>query len=458
MKVVILGAGQVGGTIARYLAQEGNDVVIVDQDPNLIRILTDELDVVGIVGFASHPNILEQAGLNDADMLIAVTHSDEVNMIACLMAQTLFGVPTKIARVRDKSYSNSKWSSVFSSELLGIDAVISPEIEVAEAIHRRLEVPGAFDAIPFADNLVTLIGVRCTENCPILNTPLKHLTTLFPDLHVTVIGIVRNDIKIIPEDMDSILPGDQVYFIAETKHLKRALSAFGHEEKEARRLIIVGGGHIGSYLAQLIAKHDKGSDVKIIELDRKHAESIAQALPEFAVIRGDALDEAILSEANVSGAETIIAVTNNDEVNILSSLLAKRAGCQRSVTLINSTSYAPIIGVLGIDAVVSPKVTTVSIVLQHIRRGKVRSAYSLGNDFGEVLELEALDTSPLVGAPLRDIKFPDGIVIGAIVRRDNVIMPTGNTQVEPEDRVILFARSDMVKKAQRMFAVKLEFF
>ncbi|MDY0883083.1 Trk system potassium transporter TrkA [Dongia soli] len=458
MKVVICGAGQVGSSIAKYLAHERNDVTIVDSDQALIREITDQLEVQGIVGHASHPTVLEQAGLRDADLLIAVTASDEVNMMACLIAHSIFDVPTKIARVREQSYLETKWSSIFNPDHLGIDAVISPEIEVAEAIHRRLEVPGAFDAVPLADNLVTLVGVRCTATCPIINTPLRHLTTLFPDLHVSVIGIVRNDVKIIPSDNEMMLPGDDVYFIADTTHLKRALAAFGHEEAEARRLIIVGGGNIGLCLAELLAKRNHGTEVKIIELDNDRAAVVAGRLPNRVVIQGDALDPRILQEANIEGSETIIAVSNDDEVNILASLLAKRAGCQRSVTLINTSNYAPLVGSLGIDAVVSPRATTVSIILQHVRRGRIRGVHSLGDDFGELIEIEVLEASRLAGTSIRAAKLPKGVIIGALVRGKSVIIASGDTVIEPDDRVILFAAPEAVRHVERMFAVRLEFF
>jgi trk system potassium uptake protein TrkA len=379
-------------------------------------------------------------------------------MTACLVAHAVFDVPTKIARVREQSYLESKWSSIFGSDHLGIDAVISPEVEVAEAIHRRLEVPGAFEAVALADGLVTLVGVHCGPSCPVLNTPLRHLTTLFPDLHATVVGIVRGDQKIVPEDADSMVAGDDVYFIAETAHLKRALSAFGHEEQEARHLIVVGGGNIGLGLSELIAERNPGIDVKLIELDRRRAALAAARLPNWVVIQGDALDPRILEEANVRGTETIVAVTNDDEVNILASLLAKRAGCQRTITLVNSTNYAPLIGSLGIDAVVSPRATTVSNILQHVRRGRVRAVHSLGDDFGEVMEIEVLETARLVGTPIRDANLPDGVIVGAVVRDGKVIIATGDTVVEQDDHVILFSASADVREVERLFSVRLEYF
>lgn len=458
MKVIVCGAGQVGFNIARYLAAEGNDVTVIDVEPTLVERISETLDVQGVVGFASHPDVLERAGARDADLIIAATYSDEVNMVACQVAHSLFDVPTKIARVRQQSYLQPIWSELFTRSHMPIDAIISPEIEVARAVMRRLEIPGAFDAIPLSDGLVTLIGVRCGPDCPVINTPLRHLTALFPELHISVIGILRNDRKIVPTPDDQMLPGDEVYFVADTKHLARAMAAFGHEEAEARRLVIVGGGNIGLYLGQIIEEKHRGADVKLIDVDRKRAAYVAQMLTRTVVIHGSALDVEILTEANVQATETIIAVSNDDEVNILSSLLAKRFGCQRSVTLINKTTYAPLIGTLGIDAVVSPHAITVSTILQHVRRGRVRSVHSLSDGFGEIIEAEALETSTLVGPPLREAKLPAGVIVGALVRDGEVVIPHGDTVVRPNDRVVIFAAAEAVKKVEKIFSVRLEFF
>lgn len=458
MKVIVCGAGQVGSNIARYLASEKNDVTIIDQDTALIEKISDSLDVQGVVGFASHPDVLERAGARDADLIIAVTYSDEVNMVACQVAHSLFDVPTKIARIRQQSYLQPIWADLFSRNHMPIDAIISPEIEVARAINRRLSIPGAFDAIPLSDGKITLIGVRCDAECPIINTPLRHLTALFPDLHITVVGIIRNDRKFVPTGDDEMLPGDEVYFVADSGHLDRALAAFGHEEPAARRLIIVGGGHIGLFLANTIEEEHRDFDVKLIEIDRKRAEFVAQELSRTVVIQGDALDIEILTEANVKATETIITVTNDDEVNILASLLAKRFGAQRSITLINNTTYAPLMGSLGIDAVVSPRGITVSTILQHVRRGRIRSVHSLGEGFGEIIEADALETSRLVGVPIREAKLPEGVIIGALVRDGEVIIPRGDTVVRINDRVVLFAAADAVRKVEKIFSVRLEFF
>jgi len=458
MKVVICGAGQVGTSIARHLAGENNDVTVIDQNPTLTQKISDTLDVRTITGFASHPGILERASVGDADMLIAVTYSDEVNMVACQVGHSLFDVPTKIARVRHQDYLQPIWGDLFSREHMPIDVIISPEREVAKAIARRLQVPGALDVVPMADGRIRVVGVRCDENTPILNTPLRQLTSLFHDLAISVVGILRNDRAIVPKPDDQMLPGDEVYFVCDSKHLGRAMATFGHEDPEARSVVIAGGGNIGLTLAEEIERDHPGVNAKIIEFNRERAHKIAQMLGDVMVLNGDVLDPEILDEANIAQTETFVAVSNDDEVNILSSLLAKRTGCDRTVSLINTSTYAPLITQLGIDAVVNPRAITVSSILQHVRRGRIRGVYSLREDFGEVIEAEALETSPLVGTPLKDARLPNGVIMGAILRGNEVIMPRGETVIAAKDRVVVFATYEAVKKVERLFAVRLDFF
>ncbi len=458
MKVVVCGAGQVGYSIARYLANENNDVTVIDQRHELVRKIGDSLDVKALEGFASHPDMLEQAGAADADMVIAVTRADEVNMVACQVCHSMFKVPTKIARVRHQSYLNPAWRDLFSRDNMPIDVIISPEIEVARAVIRRLQAPGAIDMIPFADDKVRVVGVRCTAECPVINTPLRQLTELFPDLSIFVVGIIRGDTMIVPGGDEQMLPGDDVYFTTDTNHMERALSAFGHEEKEARRIIAVGGGNIGLFIAREIEQHYPGVNLKVIEVDQARADLVADQLSRGVVIKGSALDHEILEEANAATAETIVAVSNDDEVNILSSLLAKRYGTRRAVTLINNASYGPLVGSLGIDVVVSPRDVTVSTILQHVRRGRIRAVHSIREGLAELIEAEALETSPMVGTPLREIKLPAGIIVGAIVRADSVIMPRGDSVVRANDRVIILAAGGLVRKVEKMFSVRLDFF
>lgn len=457
MKVIICGAGQVGFHLARYLSSE-NEVTVVDQSPELIGKINDQLDVQAFVGHAAHPNSLERAGAEDADMLIAVTFSDEVNMTACQVAHSLFNVPTKIARIRQQNYLEPMWGNLFSKDNLPIDEIISPEIEVARAINRRIRVPGAFDMIPMADDKVRVIGVRCTDETPIINTPLRQLTSLFPDLTIRVIAVQRDGGMIIPTSNDQMLPGDEVYFVTETSHLARAMAAFGHEEKETRRIVIIGGGNIGTYLAKEMEEADDGYSAKIIEYSKERARAVAEILPTTSVIRGDGLDSEILDEANIQRAEAVVAVTDVDETNILASLLAKRQGVKRAITLVNKTNYKQLINNLGIDVVVSPREITASTILQHVRRGRIRAVHSLHDAVAEVIEAEVLATSQLAGMAIRDAKLPKDVVVGAIVRNDEVIIPRAGTVVEENDIVILCAAAGAVRKVEKLFAVRLEYF
>jgi trk system potassium uptake protein TrkA len=449
VKVIVCGAGMVGFNIARYLADENNDVTVIDQRPELIRKISDSLDVQAVVGHASHPPVLEQAGAGDADMIIAVTHADEVNMVACQVAHSLFNVPTKVARVRNQSYLQPIYGNLFSREHLPIDVIISPEIEVARAIIRRLQVPGALDVIPLANDRVRLIAVRCHEDTPLINTPIRQLAVLFPDLNIIIIGIIRQGRALVPTPEDQMLVGDEVYFVVDTQHIDRAMIAFGHEEQEARRIVIFGGGNIGMFLAQQLEAHHPGVTAKVIDISKERAEHVAKSLSRTVVLHGDVLDAEILDEANVASAETVVTVTNDDETNILSALLAKRYGARRSMALINKTAYSTL---------VSTRAITVSNILQHVRRGRIHAVHSLHEGFGELIEADALETSSLVGKPLKEVKLPNGVLVGAIVRGSQVISPRGTTVIQANDRVILFAASEAVKKVEKMFSVRLEYF
>lgn len=458
MKVVVCGAGQVGSNIARHLAMENHDVTIVDQSETLVRQISDAHDVNGIVGHGSHPDVLERAGIEDADLLIAVTLADETNMVACQVAHSLFGVPTKIARIRSQSYLQPMWANMFSRDHIPIDVIISPEIEVARAVIRRLEVPGAFEMIPLVDNKVKLLGVRCDPGCPLVNTPLRQLSKLFPDLNIVIVGIVREGQSFTPKGDDQMVENDEVYLVVDSEHVERTMSAFGHEEREARSLLIFGGGNIGLFLAKELEENHEWVRAKLIEYDKDRAEAIAGELENTVVINGSVIDQEILDEANVGQTETIVAVTNDDETNILASLLAKRFGTKRAITLVNNAGYEDLVGSIGIDVTVSPRNITVSKILQHVRRGRIHSVHTLREDFGELIEAEALQTSELVGKPLRETKLPQGVLIGAIYRDEKTIYPSGATIIEAGDRVVLFAEADVIRKVEQMFSVQLEFF
>ncbi|WP_339864402.1 Trk system potassium transporter TrkA [Paremcibacter congregatus] len=458
MKVIVCGAGQVGFNIARHLASEQHDVTVIDRSPDLIAKIQSSLDVQAVVGYASHPDLLEKAGASDADMIIAVTLFDEVNMVACQVAHSLFGVPKKIARVRAQNYLDPVWQDLFSRDHMPIDVIISPEIEVAQAAIRRLEAPGAFDMVPFCDGRVRAVGVRLKEDCPVVDTPLRQLTELFPDLNIVVTSVLRDGKLIIPSSNDQLLVGDNIYFVSEDSHVERALSVFGRDEEEARRIVIVGGGNVGAFIAKQLIDNNAKIQLKIIEQDAKQAKAVAKEIPSAIVLHGDALDVDIQKEANVKAAETIIAVTNDDKVNILSSLLAKQAGCRRAITLINNHSLGPLTYSVGIDAFVDPRQTTVSSILQHMRRGRIRSLHTIAGGAAEVLEAVALETSPLVGKPLRDIRLPEGIIVGSVVRDTKVIVPRGGTIIKPDDIVVVFSRQEKIRKVEELFSVRLEYF
>lgn len=458
MKVVVCGGGQVGSAIAAYLAKEGNNVTLIDQNAELIADINENLGVTGVVGHAAHPDALASAGTADAEMLIAATHSDEVNMVACQVAHSLFNVPVKIARVRDQSYLNPAWSGLFGRGQIAIDVVISPEIEVAKAIANRIRVPGAYNIIPLADGKVQLVSVICKSDCPLINTPLKHLTPLFPDMEVETVAIVRGDQKIIPTSDDEMLAGDEVYFVVSTAHLQRAMAVFGHEERETRRVMIVGAGKIGTRLAEEIRNTSRDISVRLIEADFGRAQEVSERLAGVTVVHGDALSNEILEESNVGAAEAVIAVMDHDESNIIVSMLAKQHGCERAITMINNYSFTPLVTSLGVDAVVNPKAITVSTILQHVRRGRIKAAHSLRDGFAEILEVEALDTSAIVNTPLRELKRPKDMVFGLIVRDDKIIVPKPDTVIKPDDRVIILAAHDQVKRVEQMFAVRPEYF
>ena len=458
MKVIVCGAGQVGFGIAERLAAEQNDVTVVDSSPVLIQTITDSLDVQGIVGYGSHPDVLHRAGAEDADMIIAVTFADEVNMMACQVAHSLFNIPTKIARIRAQSYLEPVWANLFSRDNLPIDVIISPEMAVGQMVLRRLSLPGAFETINFVNDQVIAMGIACEEDCPVVNTPLEQLTELFPDLAAVVVGVVRDGRVFVPHSSDQMLVGDEVYVVAERAQAERTLGIFGHDEKEARRIVIAGGGNVGFYVARKLEELQSRTQVKVIEGSRDRAVLIADGLRKAVILNGNALEVELLREAGIDETEAFVALTNDDKVNILASLMAKQEGAGRVLSLVSNSDYAPMLKSLGIDAHISPRGTTISAILQHVRRGRIRGVHSIQNGSAEVLEAEALETATLVGKPLREANLPDGMRIGAIVRSNQVIIPDGDTEVRPRDRIVIFALADRVREVEHMFRVSLEYF
>jgi trk system potassium uptake protein len=458
LRVIICGAGQVGYGIAERLSAEQNDVSVIDTSSELIRGIRDSLDVRGFVGHGSHPDVLEAAGAQQADMLIAVTLYDEVNMVACQVAHSLFNVPTKIARIRAQSYLQPHYMDLFSRDHLPIDVIISPELEVGEMVLRRIAMPGATDIVGFADNRIAMVAIECMEECPVINTPLSQLTELFPDLPSTVVGVSRAGRLFVPHSGDQLLAGDLAYVVTSKEQVRRTLGLFGHEEQEATRIVVAGGGNIGLYVARAIEKRQGRTKVKIIESGRDRAIAIADELRRTVVLHGSALDQKLLLEADIQEADLMVALTNDDQVNILSSVMAKRMGCRANLALINNPTYHDFTGMLGIDAFVNPRSVTISRILQHVRRGRIRAVHSVQRGAAEIIEAEALETSPLVGPVLRDLDLPEGLRLGAIYRDGQVLKPDGSMKIKPKDRVVMFAMAKSVKQVEQMFRVSLEFF
>lgn len=457
MRVIICGAGRVGYGIAARLAQEKFDVTVIDQKKELVRGVTERIDVRGIVGNGSYPDILASAGAREADMMIAVTHSDEVNIVASQIAHSVFDVPTKIARIRAQSYLDTKYADIFSRAHIPIDVIISPEQEVAEAVLQKLSTPGAFEIKAFADGLVWAVGVRMADDCPVLNTPLKHVAELFPELEITIVGIQRNDTLFRPHADDQLEAGDNIYFVADRHKVERALQILGDSTLKARRVILVGGGNIGLHVARSL--ETLGSmKIRMIEADPERASYAAEQLERTVVLQGDGLDSEILKEAGVADAETVVTLTNNDQINLLSAVIAKREGARRAMSLVNEPDYASLTRAVGIDRYVDPRATTISTILQHVRRGRIKGVFSLLDGQAELIDAVALDTSTLVGEPLKKVSLPSGVVIGALVRAGKVLLPNAETIVNAGDRVVLLALRENVKDVEQMFRVSLEYF
>ncbi|WP_375258108.1 Trk system potassium transporter TrkA [Citreimonas sp.] len=458
MKVIICGAGQVGWQIARHLSGERNDVTVVDSNPDLIRRATDALDVQGITGFASYPDVLDRAGARDADMIIAATHSDEVNMVTCQVAHSVFSVPRKIARLRAQSYLTAIYSDLYRRDHMPIDVVISPEQEVAQAALRRLSAPAAFDTEVFLNGDAQLLGIAIEQECPVVNTPLRQLTDLFSTLRSTVVAVRREGTLFAPEAGDQMFVGDSAYVVAHRDDVRRTLEIFGKSLRKQERVVLVGGGNVGLAVAHALEGAAQRIRVKMIERNRKAAEHAAEALERTIVLHGDGLDISLLSEAGIERADAVLCVTDDDKTNLLTAVRAKAAGCPMAIALVNDPTLVPLMEPLGIDAYINPRATTVSSILRHIRHGRVRSVYSIGDAEAEVIEAEVLSTSPIAGNRIRDVDFPEGVLIGAVRKGDRVVRPTGSMRIDEGDQIVIFALAGDVPEVERLLQVSIDFF
>jgi trk system potassium uptake protein TrkA len=453
MNIIICGAGKVGYSICNQLSQQGHLVTVIDKNGVDIQKINDTQDAKGIVGIATYPSILEKAGAKNADMIIAVTRNDETNMIVCQVAHSLFKIPRKIARIRSKEFLKPIWKGLFSKENLPIDIIISPEFEVAKSLYRKLEAPGAIDSIPFASDVVRLIEIQIDEKCPIVNTALSKLTSIFSDLEANVLGVLRNDKFLILKKNDKLVEDDKAFVLTNSKQVDRTLSIFGKEEKLAKTILIIGAGNIGLDLAKMLEENEQKPRVKIIEKNPERAEFAANELNQTIVVKGDGLDENLLQEINIDEIDTVLSLTDDDENNIMSALLSKKRGVKRTISIVNSSNYALLQSSLKLDDIVDPRMTTVSTILKHVHKGKIESVYTLDNGEFEVIEAKILESSELLNTSLSKANIPDGIKIGLIVRDKEVLVPKKETVFNLNDTVILLSSRENLPKIEDLFKI-----
>ena len=458
MNIIICGAGRVGFTIAKLLSEQGHSITIIDQSSEDIQKIDDMLDVKAIVGKATYPSILEKANASDADMIIAVTRNDEINMLICQIAFSIFKVQKKIARIRSQDYLNPKFTKVYNKENLPIDVIISPEIEIAKSLQRKLEAPGSLDNVPFANNKIRLLEILINEKCPLVNIKLNELTKKFPKLEANIMGVIRNDKFIILKKDDVMQKNDKAYVTINASQMQDTLDAFGHHEKISNKILIIGGGNIGFNLAKNLEETFDSARVKLIEKDKSRAEFIASELNNTIIINGNGLDEEVLLEANLDEVETVLALTNDDEDNLMVSVLVEKftkdkdnLNDKRTMALINKPNYSLLQSSLKIDDLIDPRMNTVSSILKHVHKGTIENAYTISNGEYEVIEAEIIETSELINKELKNSNLPHEIRIGAVLRDKKVIIPRSNFIFKKDDHVVFLAKKDSISFVENMF-------
>ncbi len=454
MKIIIVGAGEVGHNIAKRLASENKQVIIIDQNIDACRRISDDLDVQVITGSGSSPRVLLEAGIKDADILLAVTDSDEINLVACLITNILSPTTKKLARIRDSDFD--AYHDSFKNQIPLIDTVINPEIEVVNTIRKLMDVPGAQDIGNFVDGKVKYVGIRLNTLCPIVGMRLIDFHDKFGEDRPLIAAIIRNNEVIVPRGSHTIESKDLVYFICEAQKLEKTLKLFGIQSHPIQRALIIGGGRIGARLAKRLEQD--GVKTKIIESDRQRCHDLSEQMHKTVVLHGDGSDQKLFIEENAAQSDVVVCVTNDDETNILVSLLAKNLGVKNTITRIGKASYYPLLATIGIEKVVSPRLSAVSSILKDVRQGNVVSDISILDERGEFIEAIALETSDITNKPLRKISFPKGSILVCIMRNGQVMIPSGTSVVIPGDRMILFAVKQTVKKLEKMLTVKLDFF
>ena len=456
MKAIICGAGDVGRHIAQYLSEEKNQVVLIDENKEILKQIESSLDVRTIEGHASSPEILEQAGAKEADMLIAVTDKDEINMLTCFEAGKLFAVPLKIARIRSGFYTAENYAKLL--EDMQIDVVISPEQEVAKIIMSNLQKLGTTTFIPMQNQKVAFVGAKCQKGMTLKSVPLDKLSKHFPDKKVNFVRVLRGGQSLPISGENNLKIGDEVYFIAQKEEVNDVLAALGNETKQTRKIVVFGGGRVGYNFVRLMEEEGTSTDLTIVEQDEQRALYLAKHLENAQVIRGDALDESLLQEIDIDAADAAISLTGEDEDNIFLSLLAKQYDVKHTFAVVNRPIYNNLIAHLGVNVVINPNAAMISTILQHIRKGSVQSVHSVRPEIGELMEFKALETSKIVGVPFKKIRQYKGVQICAVVRKGLMQDLTPDLVIEKDDRVWVLAEKGHYKNAEKMFAAGLFFF
>ena len=463
MKVIICGAGKVGASIAKHLVDQKNEVTVIDRSDELINKLREKVDLKTIVGSASNPSVLKDAGGENADMIIAVTLQDEINMVACQMAHTFFKIPRKIARLRTEDFLNPKWRDLYKADNMPIDLIISPELEVARSIEKQLKSPGANEVVPFMNDNIELLNISIDDQCPLIDTKLSNIIDLFQkdedsskNLKASIIAIVRDSNLKIPEKNDKLIESDEIFILVDTTQVNRVMSAFGLDLKPIKKIIVIGGGRIGFNLVRDIEDFHTDINATVIETSPERAKFIADYLNTTLVLNGDGLDQEILDEANIKDADMVLALTNDDETNIIISAVAKKNNCE-SLILVNNSEYDKLKDVLGVDKLINPRMITVSKILKHIHKGKIESVYSISNNQAEIIHAKALKSSRLVNKTIAEANLPEGIRVGLIKRDDLIIVPNGDTIIELNDEIIFLSLMNDIEAAEELFQVRDEY-
>jgi trk system potassium uptake protein TrkA len=457
MHVLICGAGRVGQGIARRLAREKHEITIIDENADLVDQVSIDLDVRGIVGHAAHPDVLKRARAADCEMIIAVTHFDEINMVICQIAHTIFSVPFKIARVRDRSYLDPAWKNIFSREGLPIDMVISPEAEVGDAILQRFRTPGTIMSAAFAGGKLKLLGFDLSADNPLIDLPVDQMRGVFPDLSARVIGIGRGAEIRAPRGRDVLKPGDRAYIAVLDTHAERLTSIFNRDQSRLDHVVIIGGGNVGLHVAKVLEK-ESHIRVRLIERSAERANKAVAQVKRSIVIQGDGLNPDILAEGGVDRADFVIAITDDDKTNLLISNLAKRAGAKRALALINAPELASMAADMRVDTVLDPRALTVSQVLLRMRRGRILGLQSLEDGLAEVAEGVTLESSSLIGKPLGYDDMPEGVTAAAVLRGNQILMADSDVIVRPEDHLVIFYEAEMVRSVEKFFRVNPDYF